>query len=152
MKIIGLAILGFLGYKAFNLGTTALTADNLNFKPSGFKYTGIKSGALNFNLYFDIVNPTQNSMKVNFIFADIFFTDGTLLTSINLPNYDKTITKAQVSTLEVPVKLFLTDVLFAVGPVWDAIKKGKMPNELQAKGNVRVNNMTFPFDEPIKLL
>jgi len=151
MKLIGLAILGFLGYKALNIGKTAITADSLNFKPSGFKFTGINKGALNFNLFFDIVNPTQNNMTVNFLFCDLFFKDGNLLTSINLPDYNQSISKAQVSTLTVPVKLFLTDILFNVGPVWKEIKAGKMPTELQAKGYIRVNKITVQFDEPIKL-
>lgn len=151
MRIIGFAILGFLGYKILNIGTTAITADSLNFKPSGFKFTGISKGSFNFDLYFDIVNPTQNAITVNFLFSDLFFKDGTLFTSVNLPNYNQRIEKAGVSNIKVPIKLFLTDILFAVGPVWDEIKKGKMPNELQAKGYIRVNKITVPFDEPIQL-
>jgi hypothetical protein len=82
----------------------------------------------------------------------LFFKDGNLLTSVNLPNYNQTVSKAQVSTLKVPVKLMLTDILFNVGPIWSEIKKGKMPTELQAKGYVRANKITVQFDEPIKLV
>ena len=152
MKLIGLGILAFLGFKALNISKTAITADNLNFKPSGFKFMGFKQGAFNLDLFFDIVNPTQNNLTINFLFCDLFFKDGNLLTSVNLPNYNQTVSKAQVSTLKVPVKIFLTDILFNLSPIFSDIKKGKMPTELQAKGYIRVNKITVQFDEPIKLL
>ena len=137
--------------KVLKLKSTVNTADNLQFNPSKIKWGGLKSGSVNFTLTFDVINPTGADMVINFLFADINLTNGTKITSITKENWNFAIKKEAQTKVDVPVKIFFTDLIFLGRSLRQMLRDGKIPKALQAKGYIKVNKFTVPFDEIIDL-
>jgi hypothetical protein len=151
MKILLAAAAVFGLSKILNLGQTALTADSLEVKPSAFKFVSASWNSFTFQLSLKILNPTRNNLKINFVFADVSVSDGTVLTSIRLPDYNKTVMKENETGVKIPIKITSADALLNVAPLWKKIKNGSIPDTLNVKGYIKANNITVPFNENIKV-
>ena len=151
MKLLLFAAGAFGLSKILNLKQTAETADSLDVKPSAFNYVSASWNSVTFQLTLKILNPTKNNLTINFVFADVFLLDGTLLTSISLPNYNQTVLKENVTEIKVPVKIQSIDAALNVISLWKKIKSGTLPDKLNIKGYIKANKITVPFEETIKI-
>ncbi|MCF6365287.1 MAG: hypothetical protein L3J35_03700 [Bacteroidales bacterium] len=148
-----LAAAGIFGAsKLFSAASTAKAADNLQFNPSAVKWQGFKNGAFNFNIIYKIINPVNKDINISFLFCDVFFTTGTKITSINKQNWNLKIQAEAQTSVSVPVKIYLTDLLFIGLDVIRELKAGNFPDKLKLKGYVKVNDFTVPFDETVQVI
>ena len=151
IKLLLIAASIFGAKTLFDAGTTVKAANSLKFNPTGIKWKGFKNGSFNFDLIFTIINTSNKIITISFLFCDIYFTTGTKLTSINKQNWNLKIQEEAQTTVKIPVKLFLTDILFIGIDLIKRFKNGKLPKALQLKGYIRVNDFTISFDEIVNI-
>ena len=155
MKIGKLILIGggaWALYKIAGIGQTALTAEKLNIAPTGVKWQGIKSGAVNFDIVYTVVNPSNGNLTVNSLFADVFLPNGSKITSINKSNWNQTVYKESTNNISVPIRIYWTELLSLSKELLNSLKTGKMPKELQIKGFIKVNKLSIEFDELVKVI
>lgn len=150
-KLLLIAVGIFGVSKIIDAKNTAKAADSLQFNPTGVKWNGFKNGAFNFDLIYSIINPVNKDITISFLFCDVFFTTGTKLTSINKQNWNFKIQKEAQTTVKVPVKIYLTDILFIGIDLIRQLKNGKLPEALRLKGYIKANDFTVPFDEIVNI-
>ncbi len=148
-----LTVLGAFGVsKLLSAGKTAKAADNLQFNPTAVKWSGFQNGAFNIKLTFSIINPTNTNVNISFLFCDVLFKTGTKITSINKENWNFVIKKESESEVDIPVKIYLSDLLFLGIGLIRQLRNGRYPKELNLKGYVKANDFTVPFDEIIEVI
>lgn len=77
VKLLLVAGVGYLGFKAYQIYTAI---KQLNYAPTGIRFTLNKSrGAIGGTLFVDIINPTAASIAIDGFTGTVTTTDGTMI-------------------------------------------------------------------------
>jgi len=125
---------------------TKNTADKLDISLEAVNWRGWSGGGVNFDVKLNVNNPTGSDITLNYLYLNVFL-ESLKLTTINKENWNKVIAKEHNSVITIPVKLYLTDLLFMGWKLINMFRSGKKPSKVRIQGTVRANNFSVEIDE-----
>lgn len=130
----------------------AKASENVSLNVASVKWKGWKNGALNFDTKLSIQNPTAAAVNVNNLLLDIHLENGAKITTINRPNWNQRIEKEDITTVSIPVKLYLSDLISVGWNFIKLVKDDKRPKNVTIKGSARLNGVPTTINETVKVL
>ncbi len=135
------------GKSAYNV------ADKMAFDLDSVKWRGIKNGAFRFDVKFKFFNPTSDTLKINFLFLDVFI-ESVFITNITKTNWNFKIEPEAVTYMPLRVEVTFISLFKMINTnLFKSLIVGKMPEYMIFKGHVKIqDSLKFEFDEKQKII